>query len=456
MNILHYSIGIYPDRSGGLVRYSTDLALEHSRDHQVYYLIPGKLGIVDKRVRIVEDGREKSVTVFRIQNALPVPIYSGIRNVDLYTRHVPKRIYADFLSRLQIDILFVHSFMGLHVELLQAAREKGIRVVMITHDFFGICPVTTLFRNGKICENTSIDVRCSGCSCHAHSYFALAVGQSRIYKRLKKTIGIAGLRNRTLLKDGSDEDALPKSEPSTACAGQYRKLNDYYMSCYQNIDCFIFNSKQTREIFEKRLGKCDGMVIPLLHREITDRRRTRRFLQDGVLHVGFMGESTDFKGFEIVRTAIRDIHIEGCPIELDVYNDNVTEDELVKRKGKYSFDDLEKIYESLDIIVVPSIWYETLSFVVIEAISAGMPCLVSEHVGARELIEDHRTGFIVRAGNIEDISSVLRDIISKKISLEEINRNILEQSFHFGFQEHCKAILDAGNMMTSGEETGNE
>lgn len=42
MNILQYSLGLFPDRQGGLVRYSTDLAVEQAKENKVYYLMPGK------------------------------------------------------------------------------------------------------------------------------------------------------------------------------------------------------------------------------------------------------------------------------------------------------------------------------------------------------------------------------------------------------------------------------
>jgi len=39
MKILHYSLGLFPYRTGGLTKYATDLMLEQSKDkHEVHLL----------------------------------------------------------------------------------------------------------------------------------------------------------------------------------------------------------------------------------------------------------------------------------------------------------------------------------------------------------------------------------------------------------------------------------
>ena len=105
MNILHFSLGLYPYRQGGLVRYSTDMAIGQSKKNKVFYLMPGKLGILDKKVRIKKGTSIFGLNVFRIENALPIPVFAGIKDIDLYTRPVDSRIYVNFLQRYNINII---------------------------------------------------------------------------------------------------------------------------------------------------------------------------------------------------------------------------------------------------------------------------------------------------------------------------------------------------------------
>ena len=216
MNILIYSIGIYPDRSGGLVRYSTDLALQLSKQNKVFYLMPGKLGFIDRTVRIKKTKSENELNVFVVNNAHPIPIYAGVKDVALYTKSTDQSIYETFLKDHGIEIIHLHSLMGLHVEFLRAAKSLGIPVVMTTHDFFGLCPVVTLCKNGDVCKEKEIGANCLGCSQGAHSYLKLAIGQSDVYRRLKRKAVIKAFRNKT----------LPPTNPQSASIHHYAQTSE--------------------------------------------------------------------------------------------------------------------------------------------------------------------------------------------------------------------------------------
>lgn len=439
MNILHYSLGIYPDRQGGLVRYSTDLAIEQARKNNVYYLVPGKLGLIDKRVRIVKGKNYRSVKVFIIENALPIPLFAGIKDIDLYTKRIDKTVYVKFLNNNGIEVIHIHTLMGLHIEFLVAAKELGIPVFMTTHDFFGICPITTLFREGQVCENCCIDNRCFDCSLHAHSYFKLAVGQSRLYKTLKNKALVSKIRENVLGEESFEISDKRRVNPSIF--PDYLKLNQYYTECFSMISCFLFNSNQTKEIYESHLGKLTGETHLLMLPSIKDQRRLRTFLSDGILHIGFMGECKEFKGYFLLLEAIEELKEEGYSIELDVYNSNVRENGVVVKKGAYTADHLGDIYDYLDVVVVPSIWYETLSFIAIEALYGGMPCVISNHVGAKELFNNGKNGFIVRAGNKESIKKIMRDLLDNPNKLSEVNQNIVNNININDFKAHCEKLV---------------
>lgn len=440
MNILHYSLGVYPDRQGGLVRYSTELAREQGKSEKVFYLIPGKLGIVDKKLKILKAKNLDNFDLYRIENALPIPLYAGIKNIELYTKSVDKKVFETFFRQKGIDIIHIHTLMGLHIEFLQAAKDIGIPILLTTHDFFGICPITTLYKKGAVCECNSINQKCFECSQGAHGYYKLAVGQSNIYKKLKNTSLVSTLRKNALLRE-PDEKPQNQTADYFNKSPDYNKLDNYYKDIFSLVDFFLFNSNQTKNVYEKRLGSLQGRIVPLLLSTISDKRRKREFLKDGILHVGFMGEPTEFKGYFVLKSAVEELVQEGFCVELDVYNDNVEDAGVVKRRGKYSADQLDNIYDCLDIIAVPSIWYETFSFIAIEAISSGMPCLLSDHVGAKDYIKKSKTGFIVKSGNKEELMKCFSDIISDPKLLYRINNQLCIEKTNFSFENHCEAIM---------------
>ena len=443
MNILHYSLGLFPNRQGGLVRYSTDLAIMQSKTENVFYLMPGKLGIVDKRVKIVKGNNHKSLHIYKIENALPIPLFAGIKDIAMYTKKVDSAVYERFIMDNNVDVIHIHTLMGLHIEFLRAAKDIGVPIFMTTHDFFGICPITTLYKNGDVCKSNCICDDCFECSQSAHSYLKLAVGQSEVYKKLKKSSIVSKMRKNALADTSESRTRVSVSDTDIP---NYKKLDKYYKDCFALIDYFLFNSNQTKVVYEAHLGALPGEVIPLLLPTIKDKRKNRDFLKNGTLHIGYMGECKEFKGYFLLRDAVEELSQDGYKVELDVYNDSAVESKSVVRRGSYSAKELDGIYDSVDIVAVPSIWYETLSFIAIEAIAGGMPCMVSDHVGAKDSIIDGETGFVIKAGDKETLKKCLKNTCEDKGTLSSVNQNICQSDIGFDFKDHSKTIISKYSM----------
>ena len=70
--------------------------------------------------------------------------------------------------------------------------------------------------------------------------------------------------------------------------------------------------------------------------------------------------------------------------------------------------ELSPWYHSADMLVLPSLRFETWGLVVNEALHHGVPCVVSDAVGcARDLIEEGRTGAIATAGSPESLADAI-------------------------------------------------
>jgi len=61
------------------------------------------------------------------------------------------------------------------------------------------------------------------------------------------------------------------------------------------------------------------------------------------------------------------------------------------------------------VLVVPSLWYEGLPMVIVEAYAAGLPVLASRLGGLPEIVKEGRTGFLFRSGDSDHLASVLTD-----------------------------------------------
>ena len=112
--------------------------------------------------------------------------------------------------------------------------------------------------------------------------------------------------------------------------------------------------------------------------------------------------------------------------------------EVIKKNGEYSYDDLEDIFDNTDLLVVPSIWYETFGFIVLEGLSYGVPVLATSTVGGKDLLSDNK-GIIIES-NEKDLSKTIKNIIHNKQILRDINRKVLKHDYIFDMNEHSKYI----------------
>jgi glycosyltransferase involved in cell wall biosynthesis len=75
--------------------------------------------------------------------------------------------------------------------------------------------------------------------------------------------------------------------------------------------------------------------------------------------------------------------------------------------GYLSGAELATAYASADLFVFPSTT-DTFGNVIIEAQASGLPCLVSDQGGPRELVEDGVDGLITRGGDLAALTEAVR------------------------------------------------
>ena len=79
--------------------------------------------------------------------------------------------------------------------------------------------------------------------------------------------------------------------------------------------------------------------------------------------------------------------------------------------------DIERIYQAGDILVMLS-KFDTFGMVVTEAMAASLPVIISDNVGAKDLVTQGENGFVVNREDIELISSKIHLMLNKEKRLE--------------------------------------
>jgi glycosyltransferase involved in cell wall biosynthesis len=447
MNILHYSLGLPPYRTGGLTKYSFDLMKEQVRNgDKIYLLFPGKISFVNNSTRIKYYKNESGVITYEIVNPLPVPLLNGISEPHKFMKCCNKEIFKNFLLKNHIQIVHIHTLMGLHEEFLEACNDLNIKKVYTTHDYFGICTKVNFIDNeGNLCEERDLE-KCLKCNKSGYSMKTIMILQSPIYRFLKNK-GIISKVKSLVEKTKEEKSVNPnlfneEIEITTGYSNAYKSLMEYYNNMFSYIDSFLFNSTIAKEVYNQYFKAC-GELVSITHGDIKDDRKLKKYNHDK-LRLTYLGPDKKYKGFYLLIDAMRELNKEySSSIELNLYGNNSTFeiDGNIKSHGRYSYDQLNYIFDNTDLLIVPSIWNETFGFIVLEAISYGVPVLITDRVGSKDIIDSGslKEGIVIKPSYM-DLKLKLIEIINNRDILVNLNKNILENPFNINIHEHSRAV----------------
>lgn len=111
---------------------------------------------------------------------------------------------------------------------------------------------------------------------------------------------------------------------------------------------------------------------------------------------------------------------------------------------------VSKGYSDLDALVLPSGEYETWGLVVNEAMTGGIPAIVSDLVGcASDLVDEGRTGCVFPNGNIRALSSAIKHIVEALKIGHDFNPAVRRQIDMFSLERTVSGIVSAMNAVVS-------
>ena len=426
MRILHYSLGFPPYRTGGMTKYVIDLALYQVSDgHEVGLLWPGGVNLF-KQQAILKRKSYKGIKNYEIINPLPVPLDEGIVDVDEFVKVGNKDVIKSFFQKEVPDVLHIHTLMGFHREILDIAHELGIRTVFTTHDYFGICPKVTLFHWGRPCNDDHNCVDCVRCNRTALSLNKIYFMQSRAYRLLKDT-SIAKMLRRKHRRKFFDEPEISDGldgESYTKNAEKYIELRKYYLGILENVDCIHFNSSVAEQVYRKFLFPKQYKTFPVTHSGICGHKKRKKYDSEK-LRITYLGPAKPFKGYKILKQALDELWDDGIrKFELHIFSsDGSSVAPYVNFKDGYQYCELEQIFDDTDILVAPSSCYETFGFTVLEALSYGVPVIVSENVGAKDLL--NRNYGLICSAEKDDLKNAITRMFDRSV-LMKINKNICD------------------------------
>lgn len=159
--------------------------------------------------------------------------------------------------------------------------------------------------------------------------------------------------------------------------------------------------------------------------------------------VAFVGSLIPIKGIEYFVDAAK-----LCPsdIEFRIYGEGALRQSLEERSdGRVRFmgfesNIIDRYYEDIDILVIPTILQEALSLVAVDAKSVGLPCIVTSPGGQAEIVRDGVDGYHVPMKQPQAIAEAVMRLTN---NIVEYNRMSEEsyKSFKIFAYRYFKSLI---------------
>ena len=405
MKVLHLLHQYLPEKIGGTELYTRTLARRQVESgHEVLIFAPST-----QVKNWPEPASEDGVHVYRLS--------LGTRSATAVFQHTFRQpdldhAFQQLLERTRPDIVHVQHLMGLPTSLLNQLTAAAIPFVITLHDYWYICANAQLITNydNTICPGPNWWLNCAHC--------ALARAGKPNLTLLKPAIApLMGLRNHRL------KNVLNQ-------AAQLIAPTEFVRQTYSQLGI----QPEKIQVIPHGIQRPESKLIP--------KNKTA-----DSLHITYIGGLAPQKGIHTLIDAVNNLPSD--KFNLAIYGDmtafpdyitnlqNQVRQPNIQFKGTLPHENLWDALAQSDIVVVPSLWYETASLIVQEAFAAGVPVIASNIGALKERVQDGINGYLFPAGDGLALSKILADLGHHPEKLVQLAAQIQPV---FTIEEHETAV----------------
>jgi glycosyltransferase involved in cell wall biosynthesis len=332
------------------------------------------------------------------------------------------RAIAGVIEEFRPDCIHAQHLLNLSTGLLDAGRAAGAPVALTLHDYWLSCPRDGLRMraDGVRCDRVDHGV-CADCL--ADSPYLVPKVQ-RGATRAAQAAGLGGVLHRAHRRAPALTSALLRLLRRAAPARPdhlRRALDDratHLRERLPDVAVFLAPTSFARDrAVEWGVPPARVRVMPL--GAVPHASRPRRA---GARHrLGYVGTMAPHKGVHVLLEAVAGLP--GPEWTLDLFGNADLDpgygarlralaagNPRIRFRGRVPPDEQDHLWESLDLLVVPSLWWENSPLTVLEALAAGLPVVASRTGGVPEVIPEG-AGLLVPAGDVGALRAALQGVL---------------------------------------------
>lgn len=387
MRILVVVHDYLPRHAGGTEIHAHQTARELARrGHEVTALFT-------ERDLAAQDGevREGLLDGVRTREIVHQREYADVR--ESWEEERSLGIFRAELGALAPDVVHFQHLAIWGSRCVPAARAAGARVVVTLNDFHLLCDAATLLRpDGELCT-AGPRGECDACL-HRHPVW----------------------RERWPRPDAL-RDPLPLDEIWRRAP---RERLERHRADLAAADVVVAPSRFLAGKFEEAGFRPARECEVLRYGYPGPRYPPRRRDPARVLRVGYVGGIYASKGVHVLVEAFG--HLRGEPLELSIHGHmdwfpdyaaslrRSADGAAVHFAGGFSAERVDDVLSRLDLLVVPSVWYENMPITIQEAHRHGIPVVATALGGMSEAVEHGVTGLTFPRGDSLALAEALRSL----------------------------------------------
>lgn len=320
----------------------------------------------------------------------------------------------ELLRQDPIDVLHLFSGYLMTGRTLRAAYDLGVPTVVTLTDFWFFCPrITLLQSNGDLSAPPFDPARCARC-----------LGEQQRRYRWPGRL-LPGLMQRFWRL---------RRRRVHAIAERQRFLRETLLQ----VDHLFSPSEFLRSMFIDQGVPSTRIDIRRQGIDLTSAGgRRARSAWAPPLRIGYVGQLAEHKGAHVLIAAVR--RLSDAPVTLHVYGSEkpfpayaanlhrlANGDQRIVFAGTFSgAAERQAVFDQLDVLVVPSVWYDNNPMSINEALSAGVPVVTTDLGSMPEAVHHGGNGLLFQRGDDADLARQLRRLIDEPDLLTRLQAGII-------------------------------
>jgi len=336
---------------------------------------------------------------------------------NTYINREIENLFKTLINDIHPDIIHFEHLIGLSTTLIEIAKEFNIPTVLTLHDYWFMCLNIQLLRHDyTICKGPEPN-KCSDCWIKKQSK---AISEALNHYGIPKPLTKKPLQ--FILKAFNSPE-------------KFKERGDYMKSLLLKVDRIIAPSKFLKRLFVEYGVPENKIVYSENGYNLDAFKGFKKNKKDASKIIfGFAGNIIPIKGVHLLIDAF--LNIPEDKAELRVYGNynpksKYVKEILAKTKRKKNVKFMGRYYDpkepfsEIDVLIVPSIVYETGGPLVIrEALATKTPVIASKIGSIPELIIDGINGLLVEPNNPKDLYEKIMLIIEHPELIEKLKANI--------------------------------